>query len=340
MLTLNGYWYIAAPSAELGRRPIRRLVENEPLVLFRDSRGKVHALLDRCAHRGMALSHGRVRGDCIECPYHGWQYDGAGRLRAVPALCAGEALPQPRTMRAYSAVESDDHLWVWIGQGPPREPPFHFPRYGEPGWTTFFMQTRFEAPVEACLENFLDVPHTLLVHPGLFRGKDQRPTRARVRRLPDGVEAEFLNEQPMEGLGPRLMFPRATVMRHTDRFILPAITRVDYIFGDRYGFLITSQCTQRQEYMVDVTTAITWRLPVPRWLARPFLRFYCRRVIRQDVDILKVQGKQLRRFGPVYTSTSADLLGRHIRALRRQAAEGHDTLPSPSEACSETVLVI
>jgi phenylpropionate dioxygenase-like ring-hydroxylating dioxygenase large terminal subunit len=340
MLRLNGYWYIAAPGAELGRAPIRRSVEGEPLVLFRDARGQPHALLDRCAHRGMALSRGRVVGDCLQCPYHGWEYDGAGTLRAVPALCAGEPLPRPKGMRAYRVVESDEHLWVWVGQGEPAAPPFHFPHCGEAGWSTFFLHTRVEAPVEACLENFLDVPHTLLVHPGLFRGKDQRPTRALVRRQRDAVEAVFLDEQPLAGIGPRLLFPRGTALRHTDRFLLPSISRVDYAFGERYAFLITSQCTQREEYVVDVTTAITWRLPLPRWLARPFLRYYCRRVIAQDVAILKIQGDQLKRFGVSYTSTAADLLGRHIRGLRRQAAAGVDTLREAPEVCAEAVLRI
>src|SRR5262249_40933232 len=150
------------------------------------------------------------------------------------ALCEGEALPQPKTMIHYPTVEADGHIWIWLGEESPEAPPFHFPHCGEPGWTTFFMETRFAAPVDACLENFLDVPHTLLVHPGLFRAGLPRPTRARVRRFHDSVEAEFLDEQPLEGIGPRLLFPRGTIMRHTDRFILPAISRVDYTFGDSY----------------------------------------------------------------------------------------------------------
>jgi phenylpropionate dioxygenase-like ring-hydroxylating dioxygenase large terminal subunit len=346
MLKLNGYWYIAAPAGELKRQPIQRVVEGVPLVLFRDAAGRPHALVDRCAHRGMALSAGRVRGDCIECPYHGWQYDGSGALRAVPALCQGEALPQPRTMISYPVAQSDRHLWVWMGQELPERPPFRFPRCGEAGWATFFMYTRFEASVEACLENFLDVPHTLFVHPGLFRGEAQKPTRARIRRFCDSVEAEFLNEQPLEGIGPRLLFPRNTRMRHTDRFILPAITRVDYTFEaataqePNHGFIITSQCTQREQDMVDVTTAITWRLPLPAWLIRPLLAWYCRRVIRQDVAVLKVLNEQARRFGVTYLSTSADLLGTHIRGLRHQAAEGRVAANGEAEVSTETVLRI
>ena len=66
MLKLKDHWYVAAPSRELSRRPLARVVEGEPVVLFRDASGRAHALLDRCAHRGMALSRGRVVGECIQ----------------------------------------------------------------------------------------------------------------------------------------------------------------------------------------------------------------------------------------------------------------------------------
>ena len=334
---LESYWYIAAPSGELRDRPIRRSVEGDELVLFRDSTGRPQALLDRCAHRGMALSAGRVAGDCVECPYHGWRYDGSGKLRRLPALAEGETLPQPRSMRAYPAVERDGHVWVWTGREPPDGEPFHFPYCGEPGWTTFFMHTRFEAPVEACLENFLDVPHTIFVHPGLFRGGEAKETRIRITRRGGSAVAEFLDEQELKGWGPRLIAPRADRMEHSDRFLLPAITRVDYAFGDEYRFIITSQCTARRADVVDVTTAITWRLRLPGWLLKPFLRLYCRHVILQDVDVLKIQGEQMRRFGKVELHTRADLLGRHIRTLRRWAADGGD---EPEEVVRDVVMRI
>jgi len=320
------HWYIAAASSELKQTPVRRLVEGAALVLFRDAAGNPQAVTDRCAHRGMRLSEGTVEGDCIVCPYHGWHYNGAAELEKVPALCGHETLPQTPAVRAYKVQEQDGQLWVYTGDGEPDTPPFHFPHCGDAGWKTFFMQTRFEAPVEACLENFLDVPHTIYVHPGLFRSREQQPAVARVRRRATSVEAEFLNEKPLEGIGPRLFFPRHTTMRHTDEFLLPSITHVTYAFGDEHAFLITSQCTAREEFITDVTTAITWRLPAPAWLVGPFARWYCRRVIQQDVDILKTLGQELQQNGATYISTAADLLGVHIRGLRKQLADG--TLPA------------
>lgn len=329
MLKLKEFWYIAAAASELGVRPIRRSVEGEPLALFRDEAGRAHALEDRCLHRGMALSAGRVADGCLQCPYHGWRYDGAGALAEVPALCEGERLPRAR-VRSFPVVEQDGSLWVWLGDRAPLADPFRFPHCSEPGWSSFFMHTRFEAPVEACLENFLDVPHTIFVHPGLFRRGATKPTRVRVHERAEGALAEFVDEGELQGVGPRLLFPRGTEMRHTDQFILPSISRVDYLFGETLGgdeaqgFVITSQCTQREEFVVDVTTAITWKLSRLRWagpLVTAFLRWYCRRVIQQDVRMLAIQGRQWREFGRTAWHTQADLLGQSIARLRRQAVE-------------------
>src|SRR2546430_7432436 len=82
----RSYWYVACPASELGRRPIARTLLGTPLVLFRSEQGSPAALLDRCAHRNLPLSEGRVIGEQIECAYHGWRYDGQGRCRRVPAF--------------------------------------------------------------------------------------------------------------------------------------------------------------------------------------------------------------------------------------------------------------
>ena len=82
---LRPYWYIAAEARELGTKPLTRTILGERLVLFRDGEGRPAALIDRCAHRNMALSRGRVSRGAIECPYHGWRYRGDGRCVAIPS---------------------------------------------------------------------------------------------------------------------------------------------------------------------------------------------------------------------------------------------------------------
>jgi len=42
--------------------------------LWRDGQGRVACAIDLCPHRGVALSAGKVTGDCVECPFHGFRY--------------------------------------------------------------------------------------------------------------------------------------------------------------------------------------------------------------------------------------------------------------------------
>ncbi len=78
-------WYVATWShllpagAVLGRQ-----ILDEPVVLYRTDSGRLVALEDRCPHRLAPLSLGRVRGEALQCMYHGLTLDPAGRCTRVP----------------------------------------------------------------------------------------------------------------------------------------------------------------------------------------------------------------------------------------------------------------
>ena len=79
-------WFIVAMSRELKKKPLARMLMGIPLVLFRDGEGKPGALLDRCPHRNVPLSLGRVAPESgqLECAYHGWRFDRGGACRFIP----------------------------------------------------------------------------------------------------------------------------------------------------------------------------------------------------------------------------------------------------------------
>ena len=85
-MTIPHHWFIVCDGAELPTRPIARTLQDVPLVLFRDETGRASALLDRCPHRNVPLSAGRMTDGLLECGYHGWRFDGTGACRLVPAL--------------------------------------------------------------------------------------------------------------------------------------------------------------------------------------------------------------------------------------------------------------
>ncbi len=70
-LGLRNYWYPVAPSWQVANAPIGLTRLGEQLVVWRDQEGRVHALEDRCPHRGARLSLGWNLGDRVACWYHG-----------------------------------------------------------------------------------------------------------------------------------------------------------------------------------------------------------------------------------------------------------------------------
>ncbi|TAF31270.1 MAG: aromatic ring-hydroxylating dioxygenase subunit alpha, partial [Oscillatoriales cyanobacterium] len=62
-------WYTVARSTDLTTEPLAVVIWHQAIVLFRDSAGKINALEDRCPHRQVKLSHGKIKGDLIECAY-------------------------------------------------------------------------------------------------------------------------------------------------------------------------------------------------------------------------------------------------------------------------------
>lgn len=55
----------------LGSRRVAR-EQGAAVALFRNQAGEVHALLDRCPHKGGPLSQGIVMGHGVACPLHNW----------------------------------------------------------------------------------------------------------------------------------------------------------------------------------------------------------------------------------------------------------------------------
>ena len=316
-------WYVACLSSELQDAPLGRTLLGTPLVFFRGPDGKPTALLDRCAHRNVPLSLGRMVERRLECRYHGWQYGSDGRCAKIPSLC-GDADKEVRSVPRFAAVEQDGLVWAFAT--PDVEPevrPFAVPSLGE-GAVEVRRVVEVESPLHPALENALDVPHTAVLHRGLFRGvREPRRIKARVTRTPEGVQAEYLGEPRPEGLAAKILSPSGGVVVHFDRFILPSIAQVEYRLGSEVHFLVNSICTPVSDVLTRIHAVIAFRTRLPGWLVKLLLDPVATKIFRQDAFILKAQGESLRRFGGEhYASTAIDVLGLQIARLLREATPG------------------
>ena len=327
-------WYIACLTEELGReRPLARTIYDTPLVLFRNESGQPSCFPDRCLHRHAQLSKGSVCKGTLACPYHGWVYAGDGRVVEVPShgptnLYSSYAY----SIKSFLTVEQDGCIWVWMGEGIPAQavPPFRLPHYNDPSWSQYFMITDFENEVLNLVENFMDVPHTVLVHSGWFRRRSLRHVPITVEVGDGTVLVTYHQLQDRIGFCSRILNPAKEGMVHTDRFIFPNITRVDYGFGSSSGFIIVSQCTPVSALTTRVYTRILYRILNQNWLAlgiRWFMQLYTRQVIDQDVRIMANQGANLRHsFECQFHNTGADIIHQAIEDLRYRGTKDPSTV--------------
>jgi phenylpropionate dioxygenase-like ring-hydroxylating dioxygenase large terminal subunit len=321
---LGRFWYVACQSDDLKDKPLARSVLGVPLVLFRGASGKAGALLDRCPHRNVPLSLGRVVGaGVLECAYHGWQFETDGRCAHIPGLLTLGAGPKDRRAPAAAVREQDGFVWVYpeLDQAPESEP-FALPQAGAE-YARVVREVETDASLHATIENALDVPHTAFLHRGLFRGGKPSEIEATVRRSADRVEVQYDGEPRPSGLAGRVLSPGGGTVEHWDRFILPSIAQVEYRLGRDVHFRVTSLCTPENDFRTRMWALVEFRTRFPSRAVQRILEPFALRIFAQDARILRAQSDTIQRFGgEQFMSTELDFLGPHIWRLLKQAEAG------------------
>jgi phenylpropionate dioxygenase-like ring-hydroxylating dioxygenase large terminal subunit len=161
----RNYWYVAAWDHEVRRQELfRRVICGEPIVFYRREDGSPAALEDRCCHRHMPLSEGRLRGDTIECAYHGLTYDASGACIRVPSQAS---VPPNARVRAYPVAERHHWIWIWMGDPKLADPDliedFHWMEDAD--WRAKGERLDLAANYRLLIDNLLDLTHLQFVHP-------------------------------------------------------------------------------------------------------------------------------------------------------------------------------
>jgi len=157
-------WYVIAWAEDVGhRQPLGRTVLGEPVVLFRALDGTVAAMEDRCAHRRMPLSLGRLtEDDRLVCPYHGLTYDRHGKCVLVP----GQESPGQIQLRTYPVEERSGLVWIWTGH--PRNADVALipdtSWLDRPGWKTTRLYRHAKANYLLLNDNLADLLHVAYLH--------------------------------------------------------------------------------------------------------------------------------------------------------------------------------
>ena len=169
------FWYPALPSAQLHADPVLVRMLGHDFVLARDSSGRAFCLANVCPHRGGSLANGRLHDGQIECPYHGWRFDGSGACRRIPSLGIDARIPARARVDSYPVEERYGLVFAYLGDLPEHDRPtiMPIPEYDDPGWRCNLMIFDGQCNYERSVENALDTAHTSFVH-GFGKAREEQ----------------------------------------------------------------------------------------------------------------------------------------------------------------------
>lgn len=158
-------WYVAAWDHEVGRKGIlARTIAGKPMALYRTEDGRAVALADACWHRLAPLSLGKLVGsDAVQCPYHGLQFNSAGRCVKMPAQ---ETINPSALVSSYPTVDRYRFVWVWPGDPTLADPeliPDMF-QMDSPQWAGDGRTIEAHCNYQLVLDNLMDLTHEEFVH--------------------------------------------------------------------------------------------------------------------------------------------------------------------------------
>jgi nitrite reductase/ring-hydroxylating ferredoxin subunit len=116
-------WYLFGESAELDARPVSKRMLGRRLVAFRTAGGKLALLQGNCAHLGADLGGGRVVGESVQCPFHGWRYGADGVCVQAPG---NRTVPAFARLQTYPVSERHGYVFFFNGPRPLFPLPFFF----------------------------------------------------------------------------------------------------------------------------------------------------------------------------------------------------------------------
>ncbi len=221
---LRRYWYPVGVASELTPEKPTQMVRilGETLVLFRDTKGRVGLLADRCSHRGASLCYGRVEKRGIACPYHGWLYDTKGNCLETPPEPAESKFRLTVKHKAYPVQKLVGLYWAYMGPHPVPLMPKYDVWVRKDGTRTITIQPQLDCNWLQAMENSVDPAHLQILHQETARDALARNVASTTRGFTDDVDSFDFYEIPY-GIMKRRTYKNGIVDEHP--LIFPNILR-------------------------------------------------------------------------------------------------------------------
>jgi renierapurpurin 18,18'-hydroxylase len=286
------HWYPAAWAEQLKPGQVVAVtVWQQAIALYRNAAGQPFALEDACPHKGIELHKGEVVGNCLACPYHGWEFDGDGQCVNIPYFPKDQKLPRAQA-RSYPTQEK--YGIVWIFPGDPALASQHslpeVPEYNDPNWLMVPITGKFNAHFSICNENTMDVFHGYL-HKNLQGWFD--PALLSLRETDGSVKADYRVRYKGK-------ISKFLGLSTQSDGITTRIVSIDYQYPHYHSTLegVSSLHLMRLPVGADETRSFSLlflQIRVPKWLLKPvksvitplIRRFLFMPFLEQDIGMME-----------------------------------------------------
>lgn len=210
---LRRYWHPISIAADLTPEQPTKFVRilGEDLVLFVTPKGEAGLLHDRCAHRGVSLSYGRVEERGLACAYHGWLYDVKGNCLETPAEPKESNFCHSVKQKAYPVKKHCGLYWAYMGPLPAPEIPKWDVWARTDGWHWLRALPQLDCNWLQAMENSVDTTHLHILHQELVTDgfKITSTTRGTIDNL-----VKYETEEFEHGIIKRRVFRDTKVEEH------------------------------------------------------------------------------------------------------------------------------
>lgn len=164
---MRRYWIPIAPFTQLLENPVRKVrVLGEDLVLYRDRKGGLGLIGNRCLHRLVDMQYGIPDENGLRCPYHGWLYGKTGECLERP-LEGKPSQPIGRKLAGYPVQELGGLIFAYLGPAPvPALPPWDL--FVWPNAVRQIGINVLDCNWLQCQENTGDPTHSVFTHGHMF----------------------------------------------------------------------------------------------------------------------------------------------------------------------------
>ena len=163
---LKQHPWVIGVSKNVRRGEIKRVSTffNKELAIYRGDDNQVHCMSNICPHRGARMSQGKVKGNCIECPYHGWVFDKNGVLIDVPST-SKDHTPKNSDLEPVKIKEDNGFIWALPDTWDDKDLPTSMcEEFNSPGWNKVYGSREVKGWWGDWIDNALDVSHINYVH--------------------------------------------------------------------------------------------------------------------------------------------------------------------------------